>query len=552
MKAAFRIVALVVLLLPLTVRSGFAISYGWQRHYTGANAQGVACVAVDGLNNIYVSGNFYGTTNFGGGDRTSAGGSDIVIVKYSENGTWQWDAIFGDASDQFANDIAVDPANNVYISGGFDGSVNFGGGSLTSLGARDLFIAKFGPTGTYSWAKRFGDAQEQEPGGLSVDLGSAVYFTGYYKGTPDFGGGPLANNGSYDAFLVKLTSAGAHTWSKRFGDAGDQRGVAVANDHWTNVYFGMDFTGTIDVGTGNVTSAGNYDIEIVQFGPTGNHQWSRHVGDAGNQNVQAIELQNPDGFPYVTGSNTGTMDFGGGPITSAGGLDIFIAKFDCFGGHLWSKGFGDANHQSGLCMAVDVFGDVYLAGDNSGTVNFGGAPIPSQGNQDIYLVKFTTLGALAWAHGYGDAEKYQIPGGLAVDLDGNLNMVGGFQGNMNFGGGPLIGNGLDSFLVQYGPNPTDVHSPLRNDAALWAAPNPFNPITVLRFEVAKPGHVRLDIFDARGAHIATLVDHDLHAGMFRANWSAVDDHGSPVGSGVYFARLNTGARQVTMKLVLLK
>lgn len=552
MKAAFRIAALVVLLLPLSVRSGFALSYSWHRHYTGANAQGVSAVAVDALDNIYVTGSFSGTTNFGGVNRTSAGGSDIVVAKYDQAGVWLWDKTFGDASDQFANEIAVDASNNVYISGGFDGSVNFGGGVLTSLGSRDLFIAKFNSVGTFTWAKRFGDAQEQEPAGLTVDLGSAVYFTGYYKGAPDFGGGPLTNNGSYDAFLVKLTSAGAHTWSKRFGDAGDQRGVAVATDHWTNVYLGMDFTGTINVGNGDVTTAGNFDIEVVQFGPTGNHQWSGRYGDAANQFVQSIETQFADGFPYVTGSNAGVVDFGGGPITSAGGQDIFLAKFDCFGGHLWSKGFGDAANQSGLCLAVDNLGDVYLAGDNSGTVNFGGAPIPSQGNQDIYLVKFTTLGGLAWAHGYGDAEKYQIPGDLAVDSDGNLNMVGGFQGIVNLGGGPLNGQDLDSFLVQYGAAPTEVRTPLQHDAALWAAPNPFNPITVVHFDVPQAGHVRLDIFDARGAHVATLVDHELRAGMFRATWNAVDDHGAPVGSGVYFARLNAGPTKVSMKLVLLK
>jgi len=553
MKAAFHIAALLAVLLTLSARNGSAMSYSWHYHYTGANAQGISSVAVDALDNIYVAGNFYGTTNFGGGNRTSAGGADIVVVKYDANGLWLWDRTYGDASDgQFANDIAVDAANNVYISGGFDGSVNFGLGALTSLGSRDLFLAKLNTSGTTLWAKRFGDAQEQQPGGITLDLGSAVYFTGWYRGSPDFGGGPLTNNGLYDAFLVKLSSTGVHQWSKRFGDAGDQRGIAVATDHWTNVYLGMDFTGTIDVGNGNVTSAGNFDIEVVQYGPTGNYQWSGRYGDAANQFVQAIETQFADGYPYVTGSNAGVVDFGGGPITSAGGLDIFLAKFDCFGGHMWSKGFGDASDQSGLCLAVDTFGDVCLAGDNSGTVNFGGAPITSQGNQDIFLVKFTSLGALAWAHGYGDAQKYQIPGDLAVDIDGHLNMVGGFQGLVNFGGGALNGPDLDSFLVQFGPSPTDVHTPLRTDAALWSAPNPFNPVTVVHFDVAQRGHVRLDIFDARGAHVATLVDHDLHAGTFRATWNATDKRGGAVSSGVYFARLSTGSTQVSMKLVLLK
>jgi FlgD Ig-like domain len=104
----------------------------------------------------------------------------------------------------------------------------------------------------------------------------------------------------------------------------------------------------------------------------------------------------------------------------------------------------------------------------------------------------------------------------------------------------------------YFSNTRDVRTPLRNTTALWASPNPFNPLTVVHYSVPQPGHVRLDIYDARGARVTTLVDREHHAGSFTAAWRGVDDAGQPVSSGVYFARLTTPGTVSNTKLVLVK
>jgi hypothetical protein len=553
MKAARRIAALVLVTLAFSATSAFALVHAWSHQYAGTSAQGFSCVATDASGNIYAAGAFYNTTNFGGGNRTSNGGGDIMLVKFNSAGVYQWDRTFGDASDtQVSTGVGIDLAGNVYIGGFFMGGVNFGGGTLTSLGDRDLFVAKFNSAGTYQWAKRYGDAAEQFGQDLTVDIGDNVYFTGYYKGSVDFGGGALTNQGSYDAFLVKLDTAGAHLWSKRFGDAGDQRGTALATDHWGNIFFGMSFTGTVDMGAGDVTSAGNFDVEVVQYGSAGNYQWAHRYGDSGNQQVQAIATEAFEGYPYIAGSNAGVMDFGGGPITSAGSFDVFLAKLDCFGNHLWSNGWGDAGDQDGTALAVDPSGDVYLAGAFDGAMNLGGGLLTSAGNQDIFLAKFTEGGSHVWSHRYGDPAKYQIPAGLATDSDYHVVMAGQFQGTVDFGGGPLTGADLDAFIVQFGQDPTGVRTPLRNEAALWASPNPFNPLTVVHYSVPQPGHVRVDIFDARGARVTTLVNREHHAGSFTATWHGVDDAGMPASSGVYFARLTTTGTVSNTKLVLVK
>ncbi|MBD3219745.1 hypothetical protein GF314_00760 [bacterium] len=89
---------------------------------------------------------------------------------------------------------------------------------------------------------------------------------------------------------------------------------------------------------------------------------------------------------------------------------------------------------------------------------------------------------------------------------------------------------------------------------LAAHPNPFNPQTELTFELARAGRVELDVYDLAGRRVARLVASDLPAGLHHAVWSGRDDHGRPVSSGTYLARLHgPGAvgEQVT-KITLVK
>ncbi len=106
---------------------------------------------------------------------------------------------------------------------------------------------------------------------------------------------------------------------------------------------------------------------------------------------------------------------------------------------------------------------------------------------------------------------------------------------------------------------TAVDTPRRYTTDLGANyPNPFNPSTKIPFVVGgvmggRGEKVTLYIYDVRGARVATLVNEARTPGTYVARWSGRDDHGAPVASGVYFARLSVaGSSTVVRKLVLLK
>jgi hypothetical protein len=557
MSSRRSILPLSLLLAALVVapRPGHALTHAWSHGYGGASSQNVAAVAADASGNVYIAGYYYGTTNFGGSDRTSAGGSDIILVKLDPAGAYLWDKTFGDATDgQYATAVSVDAAGNVYLAGAFAGGANFGGGALASAGLRDLFLAKFGPTGTFGFAKRFGDASDQQSTAMLVDYTDNVYWTGYFAGAVNFGGSALTSAGGNDAFLVKLDTAGAHLWSKKFGDAGDQRGIGLGPDHWGNIDLALDFTGSMDLGNGNITSAGNFDIGVVQYGAAGNYLWGGRFGDAAEQHATAVATEPFTGFLYVAGANSGTCNFGGSNITSAGGSDMFIAKWDCYGNHIWSDGWGDAANQTASALATDDTGFLFMAGTFEGRIDLGGGPLVSAGFQDVLLAGFQTNGTHALSRSYGDPSNFQAPTCLIEDASYNVIFGGGFQGTIDFGGSTMSSTAGDGFAVKFGPGVTPVREEPRGPAAtsLIAQPNPFNPQTTLRYVVPARGRVRLDIYDLRGAHIATLFDRTMDAGEFTASWRGVRDNGSRVASGVYFARLTTAAGETTRKLVLLK
>jgi hypothetical protein len=83
-------------------------------------------------------------------------------------------------------------------------------------------------------------------------------------------------------------------------------------------------------------------------------------------------------------------------------------------------------------------------------------------------------------------------------------------------------------------------------------PNPFNPATVIRFDLPTATHVKLYIYNVKGERIATVVDQHMTEGRKEVGWIAVDDRGRSTASGIYFYRLIAGDFVQTRKMVLLK
>src|SRR5439155_18267325 len=161
-----------------------------------------------------------------------AGGFDIFVAKYSAAGSHLWSKRLGGTGDDFAFSLAVDGSGNVVVAGYFPGVVNFGGGPLTSAGLNDLFVAKYTADGSYVWAKRLGGAANDRGAVVAVDGSGNVLMSGFYEGTVDFGGGPMTSYaGGDNVFVAKYSAAtGAYLWSKVFIQTSSNYAYGIAAD----------------------------------------------------------------------------------------------------------------------------------------------------------------------------------------------------------------------------------------------------------------------------------------------------------------------------------
>jgi uncharacterized repeat protein (TIGR01451 family) len=211
---------------------------------------------------------------------TSDGFSDVFILKLNDAGNYLWSKDIGSISFEQGTSLTVDELNNIYVSGSFFGTyVDFNPGTaspayLHSAGGSDLFICKLTMDGEFCWAKSIGAIGSQFPYSISYNPIGFLYLIGSFEGTVDFDPGLatdyLVSAGGSDVFLEKLDTAGNTIWTMVFGANGLENGGSVHTDLIGNVYFAGDFnSATLDIdptgGNHMVTSAGSYDSYLIKL-----------------------------------------------------------------------------------------------------------------------------------------------------------------------------------------------------------------------------------------------------------------------------------------------
>ena len=224
--------------------------------------------------------------------------------------------------------VAVASNGDVVVTGYFQGSANFGGVQLTSLGLSDIFLARYSGQGGLLWAKRFGSTGDDKANAISLDGSGNIAIGGYFSGTVDFGGVPLTSGGSWDSFAAKYTSSGGLIWAKDLGGTDTDEVFGVATDASGNVVVVGAFKGAINPGGGALPSNGYLDGFAAKYSAgSGAHMWSTSFGGSSDDLANAVAMD-ASGHAIVTGYFWNTVDFDGpeGSLTSASSTapDVFV------------------------------------------------------------------------------------------------------------------------------------------------------------------------------------------------------------------------------------
>jgi hypothetical protein len=405
-----------------------------------------------------------------------AAGSSALAQTPALNAVYQ----IGGTGRDYGRASAVDANGNIYVTGSFNGTVDFDPGSgtaiLTSVGnnwtSDDIFVASYDASGNYRWAFRTGGGDGES---IAVDGNGNVVVSGVFAGTADFDPGPgtanltaIAQTTTTNMFVARYTSNGNYLWAFNVASVLEAR---LAVDGSNNIVVTGQFRGTGDFnpGTGkaNLASAksgATYsdDIFVAKYTSSGAYAWAFKVGGTGSgESASAVDVDG-NGNVYVTGNFQSTADFN--PSSSTANLvpngagDAFVAKYTAAGGYIWAFRLGGASTTDvdfGSAITVDANGNFVLAGDFIGTADFnpgtGTANLTAAGTDGIFVASYTASGGYQWAFTPGRGAANAV----TLDASGDIYTVGSFTGPNDFDPGtgtaslPVGASGAGGFVAKY-------------------------------------------------------------------------------------------------------
>jgi hypothetical protein len=184
---------------------------------------------------------------------------------------------------------------------------------FSTYGTSSSYIVKLNSNGNFVFVKPIIAIAQVFSNDIAIDIAGNIFVTGNFAGTVDFDPGPLTQNetGSYSIFMLKLNSSGDFQWVRTFGNGGNDGGVSIQTDALGNVYLGCNFSNTIDFDPGpgvqNLSTNALNEMAIAKYDGNGNYIWARELGGTGSPTLAEIRLAS--NAIYIAGSFEGIVDF---------------------------------------------------------------------------------------------------------------------------------------------------------------------------------------------------------------------------------------------------
>ena len=196
-----------------------AQSFKWAKSGVSEGYDYGNAITSDDSGNVYVTGQLEFRCDFGGGIKhTTAGKHDILLGKYGSDGTLKWVKRAGGIGGDVGWGIGVDGIGNIYSTGEFEGTAGWAAGdSLTVYGSNDIYLTKHSNSGNLIWAKKYGWSSDDKARAMAVDRDGNSYVTGYFSSTARFGSINVTSSGNNDVFIAKIDSTGDPIWVRKGG-----------------------------------------------------------------------------------------------------------------------------------------------------------------------------------------------------------------------------------------------------------------------------------------------------------------------------------------------
>lgn len=324
----------------------------------------------------------------------SSGAEDAFLALYLPDGRLAWARSFGGTGRDWGKGVGVFDDHSFVLVGRFEEYVAFepggmGDNLLVSAGRRDAFVARFARDGRLLWARRLGGTGLDDAEDVAALPDGSCLVSGSFQKRASFGqdqASVLESAGDDDAFALRLGADGALVWARSAGGRGDDnaRGVAGFDDGSCVVTGRFEDVAAFGRGTASevlLADAGKRDIFVARYDAAGQLEWARRAGGSESDYGRAV-TPGADGSCTVTGYFRGAALFGAGEpgeslLSSSGGLDLFVARWDRAGTLLWARGAGGLGPERGYGIASLPDGATIVAG---------GKQLDDNGDEDDLLV----------------------------------------------------------------------------------------------------------------------------------------------------------------------
>lgn len=348
-------------------------------------------ISIDPVNNIHITGYFSATVDFnpdaGIANLTSAGGTDVYVLKLNSSGVYQYAARWGGTTADQGYGIEVDNFGNVYTVGTFTGTIDIdptsGVQNITSSSGQDIFVSRLSSSASFLFGGSLaGGVSNDAAYSIDLDGSNNMYITGRYSGNIDLdptSGSTIvtvAGSGT-DAFIIKLSIGGSLLWHAETNSVTNDEGLYIHVDG-TNVFVAGKYEGATDFdptsGISYLSNIGNYDSFLWKLNTSGVFQFAKNFSGGGIEAATTITTD-ASGNIYVAGNFTGVTDFDPSNsiqfnLTQSTTDALYIVKLDNTGLFQWVKTISGSGNNYATHLLTDASSNLYLSGNFMATADF--------------------------------------------------------------------------------------------------------------------------------------------------------------------------------------
>jgi gliding motility-associated-like protein len=343
---------------------------------------------------------------------------DAWVVKYSGTGVIEWKKNYGGSKSDNAYSI-VNTADGgfLFVGNTFsnDGDVN---GNHNSMYA-DMWVVKINSSGTIQWQKCYGGSRDDAALSVAPTPDGGFIIAGISQSADgDVSGLHNGVPGYLDVWALRLNSAGNLLWQKCLGGYKEDRAtcIQVTKDG------GAIICGATESNDGDVMGQhGSYDMWVVKLSSYGSIEWQRTLGGMHDDLANSITQTKDGGYILCGETSSNDGDFTTNHSGSGNIADIAVVKLDPAGNTEWAKCLGGTEFDIGYCIQNDLSGGYVLSGivySNDGDVSANHST-----SRDAWIVKLDNSGVIEWQKCYG-GNFDDIPYSIVAPVAGNYVFTG--------------------------------------------------------------------------------------------------------------------------------